>query len=172
MSLLMSEKSSPSILAKYSKNIDHLAIAVTDLESSIEFHQNILGFTLVERRETTGKKTAMSSAVMRSGSITFVLIQGKSSDSQVSKFIEHYGPGVQHIAIEVENLINVSEELKKRGFEFDTDIIRSPGLKQIFSKRNPVSGLMIEFIEKTDNADFTDNSVQQLFESLEEKGSF
>lgn len=172
MSLLMSKTSSLSVLAKYSKNIDHLAIAVTDLESSIEFHQNVLGFTLAERRKTTGKKTAMSSAVMRCGPITFVLIQGKSSDSQVSKFIEHYGPGVQHIAIEVESLVNVFEELKKRGFEFDTDIICSPGLKQIFSKRNPVSGLMIEFIERTSDGDFTDNSVQNLFESLEEKDSF
>lgn len=169
----MQQTTSLSLLSKYSKNIDHIAIAVTDLESSIEFHRSVLGFELIERRETTGKTTAMISAVMRSGSITFVLLQGTSSNSQVSKYIELYGPGVQHIAIEVEKIVDVYEELIERGFEFNTDIIRSPGLNQIFSKRYPDLGLMIELIERTEeNTGFTDNNVQQLFDELEKKDSF
>lgn len=164
---------SSSLLSQLSKNIDHIAIAVNDLEKSIDFYQNVLGFTLFERRETVGKKTAMSSAVMRSGCITFVLLQGRNPDSQVSKYIEQYGSGVQHIAIEVQSLVDVSEDLKQRGVEFCTDIICSPGMKQIFSKRDPISGIMIELIEKTAaEANFTDNSVQQLFETLEEKDLF
>lgn len=91
------------MLSNYSKNIDQIAIAATDLESSIHFYESILGFELIERRKTPGKKTAMISAVMRLGAITFVLLQGTSPDSQVTKFMEHHGPGVQHIAIGFKN---------------------------------------------------------------------
>ena len=93
-----------SILARYATGIDHVAIAVPDLETSIEFYSKVLGFELVERRRTEGTATAMVSAVMKAGPLTFVLIQGTSPQSQVSRFIEHYGPGVQHIAISVENI--------------------------------------------------------------------
>lgn len=90
----------------------------------------------------------MISAVMRSGAITFVLLQGTSPDSQVTKFIEHHGPGVQHIAIEVTHIGDVVKDLKQRGFDFNTNIIHSPGFNQIFSKTNPHSGLIIKLIEK------------------------
>jgi hypothetical protein len=55
--------------------------------------------------------------------------------------------------------------------EFDTTIIESPGLRQIFSKRDSGSGMMFEFIERM-GGDFSDQSVQNLFEQLEQKNSF
>lgn len=164
--------STSTLLSKYVKKIDHIAIAVTNLESSIDFHKNVLGLELVELRETSGKSTAMISAVMQLNSIKFVFLQGMGPDSQVSKYIEHYGPGVQHIAIEVDSLIDVSEDLIERGFEFDTGVIRSQNLTQIFSRRDPGSGLMIELIERTGNSGFSEENVQQLFEQLEESNSF
>jgi methylmalonyl-CoA/ethylmalonyl-CoA epimerase len=161
----------PQLLAKYVKAIDHIAIAVTDLEQSIDLYRKVLGFGLHERRRTEGKTTAMISAVMKAGPLTVVLLQGTSSDSQVSKYVEHYGPGVQHIAFEVENLPAAAEELKRAGLEFDTDVINSPGLRQIFSARDSGSGMMYELIERM-GGDFSDDSVQNLFEQLERKGAF
>ena len=161
-----------SILARYATGIDHVAIAVPDLETSIEFYSKVLGFELVERRRTEGTATAMVSAVMKVGPLTFVLIQGTSPQSQVSRFIEHYGPGVQHIAISVENIEEVASGLKESGMEFDTTIIRSPGLQQIFTHRDAGSGLMIEFIDRSGKGDFSDQSVQELFSQLEAKDSF
>lgn len=163
--------SNPMSLGKYARSVDHVAIAVHDLEASIQFFSQTLGFELHERRKTEGKHTAMVSAVMKAGPLTFVLLQGTSPDSQVSKFVEHYGAGVQHVAIGVENLPEMAEDLKASGMEFDTNVITSPGLKQIFTKRDTGSGLMIEFIERL-GGDFSDQSVQQLFEQLEQKDSF
>jgi methylmalonyl-CoA/ethylmalonyl-CoA epimerase len=161
-----------SILARHAKGIDHVAIAVRNLEESIDFFSKVLGFECVERRRTEGKSTAMISAVMKAGPITFVLLEGTTPESQVSRFVENYGPGVQHLAIAVDNLEAVSDELKASGLEFDTSIIRSPGLDQIFSHRDSGSGLMIELINRNDRGDFSDTSVQQLFEELEKKNSF
>jgi methylmalonyl-CoA/ethylmalonyl-CoA epimerase len=173
----MSEKESPASVAslvamhKYATSVDHVAIAVHDLEASIKFYTEVLGFELHERRKTEGKATAMVSAVIKAGPITFVLLQGTSPDSQVSKFVEHFGAGVQHIAIGVQNLPEMAEELKAAGMEFDTTVIQSPGLRQIFSKRDPGSGMMYEFIERL-GGDFSDESVQQLFLQLEQKDSY
>jgi methylmalonyl-CoA epimerase len=167
----MTSQSVPELLAKYARSIDHIAIAVHDLEQSIAFYQKVLGFELHERRRTEGKTTAMISAVMKAGPVTVVLLEGTSPESQVSKYVEHYGPGVQHIAFEVENLPAAAEELKRAGLEFDTSIIESPGLRQIFSARDPGSGMMYEFIERM-GGDFSDASVQNLFEQLEKKGTF
>lgn len=158
-------------LSKYATSIDHVAIAVRDLEESIRFYTEVAGFELKERRRTEGKQTAMISAVLQAGPITVVLLQGTSPESQVSRFVEHFGPGVQHLAIGVQNLPEMAEELKAAGMEFDTTVINSPGLRQIFSSRDPVSGMMFEFIERM-GGDFSDQSVQQLFEQLEQKNAF
>jgi len=158
-------------LGKYATSVDHVAIAVRDLEESIKLYTDVLGFELKERRRTEGKHTAMVSAVLKAGPVTIVLLQGTSTDSQVSRFVENFGPGVQHVAIGVQNLPEMAEELKAAGMEFDTTVIQSPGLRQIFSKRDPGSGMMFEFIERM-GGDFSDQSVQQLFEQLEQKDSY
>lgn len=160
-----------TMLSKYVTSIDHVAIAVPNLEESIRFYTEVLGFELKERRRTEGKQTAMISAVLKAGAITVVLLEGTSPESQVSRFVEHFGPGVQHLALGVQNLPEMAEELKEAGMEFDTTVINSPGLRQIFSKRDPGSGMMFEFIERM-GGDFSDQSVQQLFEQLEKKNAF
>ena len=167
----MSNPNALAVLSRYAKSIDHLAIAVPDLEASIEFYSKVLGFTLRERRETKGKVTAMVSAVMEAGPVTAVLLQGTSPESQVSRYVEHYGPGVQHIAIAVENLHQFAEDLKEAGIEFDTNVIEGGGLRQIFTHRDPGSGMMFEFIERL-GGDFSDESVKNLFQQLEEKDAF
>jgi 4-hydroxyphenylpyruvate dioxygenase-like putative hemolysin len=163
----------PSTLTGAATGIDHIAVAVPDLEASIEFFTRKVGFKLKERRETLGKKTGMISAVLQAGPITVVLVQGTSPESQVSRFIEHYGPGVQHIAIGLNNLPGVAEHLRGSGLDFDTSVIHGKGLLQIFSHRDPGSGLMFEFIEHVEETgDFSDESVQELFRQLEEGDNF
>lgn len=171
--MIPERKPSPSTLAQAAVGIDHIAVAVPDLEASIDFFTQAVGFKLKERRETKGKKTGMVSAVLEAGPITVVLVQGTSPESQVSRYIEHYGPGVQHIAIGLRNLPGVAEHLESSGLEFDTSVIHGKGLLQIFSHRDKGSGLMFEFIEHVEETgDFSDESVQELFRQLEEGDNF
>jgi methylmalonyl-CoA/ethylmalonyl-CoA epimerase len=55
---------------KYARGIDHVAIAVGDLETTIHWFTAILGFTVKERRETDGITTGMISPVLEAGPIT------------------------------------------------------------------------------------------------------
>jgi methylmalonyl-CoA/ethylmalonyl-CoA epimerase len=171
----MGEKTKQAVLtsavAKYSSRIDHLAIAVLNLETSIEWFTSVLGFSLTERRKTEGTKTGMISAVLEAGPLSIVLLQGTSPESQVSRFIENYGPGVQHIAIRVENVADLANDLRGAGLEFDTSVIEGGGVRQVFSKRDKGTGLMFEFIERLESG-FVDQNVTSLFTQLEEKNSF
>jgi len=160
-------------LASRAIGLDHLAVAVPDLERSLAFYRDVVGFEVLERRETTGEKTGMVSAVLQAGPITLVLVQGTSPESQVSRYVESYGPGLQHVAIAVDDLPRLAEDLAASGVEFDTTVIQGEGIRQIFTHRDPGSGMMFELIERqTPQGRFSDESVGELFRQLEEKDSF
>ncbi len=152
--------------------VDHLAIAVEDLDAAVAFYRDRLGFTETERRVTQGTKTGMESVVLVGGDLRVVLLKGTSEESQVTRYVREYGPGVQHVAFRVSDIEAVVADLLGRGMEFDTPVLTAPGLKQAFSKRDPISGMMFEIIQRTGEEGFSDANVQKLFESLEEKGSF
>jgi 4-hydroxyphenylpyruvate dioxygenase-like putative hemolysin len=154
------------------KKIDHIAIAVRDLEAGIAYFSEVLGFQLVRRRKISGGSTGMVSAEMEHHGIKFVLCQGTEPASQVSRLIEHAGPGVAHIALEVADAGKAENALRERGMRFDTALIRGPGLNQIFSSRDPNTGLSFEFIERNGEQDFLEENIQDLFQQLERSGAY
>jgi methylmalonyl-CoA/ethylmalonyl-CoA epimerase len=150
--------------------IDHLAIAVPDLEQAIQWASKLLGFEIVERRETQGGHTGMKSAVMRLGPLTFVLMEGVGQDSQITRFVDKHGAGVQHVALRVRDIGSAIVALSQDESDpFSTPRLDSDGLSQIFVARDPATGLMIELIERRDDSGFSDENVHRLFESLEKQ---
>jgi methylmalonyl-CoA/ethylmalonyl-CoA epimerase len=154
------------------KRIDHIAIAVRDLEDAIVLFRDTLGFELVRRLNVVGKATGMISAEMERNDIKFVLCQGTESESQVSRLIQEYGVGVAHIALEVDDAEDVAASLTERGMGFDTSLIKGQGLKQIFSTRDPNSGLSFEIIERSGEHGFLETNVNELFAQLERSGTY
>jgi methylmalonyl-CoA/ethylmalonyl-CoA epimerase len=152
--------------------IDHIALAVPDLDAAAQWVKNVLGFHLEESRETYGKHSGMKSAVLRLGSVTIVLTEGVGEKSQTSQFVENFGAGVQHVAFRVQDLGNAIASMHDTGLEFSSPRLDSDGLSQIFSKRNPATGLMVELIERRDYDGFRDENVQRLFDSLESEELF
>ncbi len=154
------------------KKIDHIAIAVKDLEMAVNFYCDVLGFNLIQRRLVTGQRTGMHAAELEHNNIKFVLCQGLDPESQVSRLIENFGVGVAHIALEVEDVDSVATCLSKQGLNFDTTVIKGAGLKQIFSSRDANSGLSFEFIERGGEAGFLEENVNELFAQLEKSGAY
>ncbi len=148
--------------------IDHVAIAVTDLDAAVALYQDVFGFELINRREIQGAFTGMKSAELDAGGFSIVLVQGTDPASQVSRYIEEYGPGVQHIAVAVPDVEPLASKLRESGVQFATDVIRGDGLIQVFTQRDQNSGMMFEFIQRTaSGGGFEQNNIQQLFEQLE-----
>jgi 4-hydroxyphenylpyruvate dioxygenase-like putative hemolysin len=148
------------------EGIDHIAVAVPDLEAAINWYSENLGFRLVERRVTRGERTAMRSAVMVAGGAVVVLIQGTSPESQVSRFIEHFGPGVQHVAFLVRDMDEAMDRLSRAGVDADTPVLCDTGIRQVFLRRDPGSGVRAELIERS-GGNFSDASVERLFRAFE-----
>lgn len=158
-------------LQKYARAIDHVAIAVPDLDKAVAFYTNVLGFVAEEEKVTHGTTTAMRSRVVRAGDVKFVLVHGTSPESAVSQYIEAYGPGVQHVALLVDDIEAVVNDLRPQ-LEFDTVIITGPNLKQAFTHRDEPSGMVFELVERTNYDGFVDNNVKGLWDALESKKAF
>lgn len=159
-------------LSEWALAIDHVAIAVHSLPDAIEHFRNSFGFEVIEEREVAGEFSGMETAVLTAGGVKFVLVQGTSPASNVSRFIEHYGPGVQHVAIRVDQAEAVLGDLRARGCDLLTDIIHADGLDQIFTRRDANSGMQVELISRSQNEGFSDNNVRELFEAMEREQVF
>ncbi len=161
-----------SVFARAAVGIDHVAIAVRDLDAAIAYYGDVLGMELRERRQISGRVSGMDSAVMEAGGVKFVLVQGDSPESNVSRYIEAYGPGVQHVAIEIPDAQEAIDDLRSRGADLLTGIINGPGLDQIFTKREPNSGIQLEIIARAENEGFDPRNVQELFEAMERENVY
>lgn len=159
-------------IAKHARCIDHVALAVPDLDSAADWYGNILGFTVEEEKVTQGAQSSMRSRVVRAGGSTIALCQGTSPESSVSRFIQAFGPGVQHVAILVEDIEAVVADLTAQGVAFDTPVIVGAKLKQAFTHRDTASGMVYELVQRDEYGGFQDTNVQQLWDSLEKKNSF
>ncbi|WP_246797569.1 VOC family protein [Burkholderia perseverans] len=153
--------------------IDHIALAVVDLEAAVQLFTHVLGFRLMARRHIQGRKTGMRSAELESGGgLKFVLCQGTEPESQVSRLVSEFGPGVAHIALEVDDVAQTVDELRRRGMGFDTSVIEGPGLTQSFTSRDRNTGLSFEIIKRNGEHGFVDDNIQSLFDQLEKSDSY
>jgi len=148
------------------RGLDHIAIAVVNLNDAIEWYTKMLGFRLTEMKTTRGDKTGMVWAVMKAGSAVVVLIQGTEPESQVSRFVEKFGPGVQHLALEVYDLSHAVDSVVAAGGEADSPIFNDIGIRQIFLRRESGSGVRIELIERR-GGNFSNHTVESLFRQFE-----
>jgi catechol 2,3-dioxygenase-like lactoylglutathione lyase family enzyme len=146
--------------------IDHIAIAVSDLPEAVRWYTSALGFKLLEKRTTRGERTGMISAVLVSGGVVVVLVQGTEPESQVSRFVDAFGAGVQHVAFRVRNLTTAVGRLRQANAAVDTPLIEDEGIRQAFLRRDPGSGVRVELIERK-GGDFTDRSINKLFRAFE-----
>lgn len=95
--------------------IDHVGVAVPDLDEAIAFYRDTYGMTLAheEVNEEQGVREAMM-AVGDSGSHV-QLLAPLSPESTIAKFLDRSGPGVQQVAYRVADIDAVSEVLRERG---------------------------------------------------------
>ena len=160
----------PSVLGDCARRIDHVAIAVRDVEEAVAMFERSYGFTVVERRKVEGEFSGMVMVTMQAGGVTFVLCEGDSPRSNVCQYIEHFGPGVQHVAIEVYDQTAVVDDLRERRADLITGIVSSPGLDQTFTRRDANTGMQVEFVTRTQNSGF--NNVKELMDAVERENAY
>lgn len=127
--------------------LDHVGVAVRDLDSAVRFFTEVVGLKLesYESVEEQGVKIAFLSA----GNIEVELITPLSNKSPVTKFLERRGEGVHHIAFRVKNLPEVLKRLKSRGLQLIDDKPRrgAKGRKIVFVHPKNAFGILLEICE-------------------------
>lgn len=128
--------------------IDHLGIAVQNLDDSIQFYCHTLGLPLKGTEEVESQKIRV--AFLPVGESKFELLEPTDPESPIAKFMEKKGAGIQHVALRVENIEAEIERLKAAGVQFigEKPTIGAGGAKIIFIHPKSTNGVLLELCEK------------------------
>jgi methylmalonyl-CoA/ethylmalonyl-CoA epimerase len=97
------------------RSFSHIGIAVTAIESGLRLYRDVLGLELEGTEEVSEQKVRV--AMLRAGTTRVELLEPLSDESAVAKFIAKRGPGIHHIALEVEDIDRTLETLVADGLE-------------------------------------------------------
>ena len=95
------------------KGLEHVAIAVKDLDASVHYYVHVLGFAPPELEVVEEQK--VRTAIFGHGMGRIELICPTDASSSVAKFLEKRGEGLHHICVEVADLKATLAELKAKG---------------------------------------------------------
>ena len=96
------------------EHIEHLGIAVRDLEESIPVYEKLLNTKCYKREEVASEHVI--TAFFQTGNNKIELLQATSAESAIAKHIEKRGEGIHHVAYAVENIRAEMERLRAEGF--------------------------------------------------------
>jgi methylmalonyl-CoA/ethylmalonyl-CoA epimerase len=146
--------------------IDHVAVAVHDVDAAVAFFVDGLGFREAERRtDATG-----DSAVVEAGGVTVVLTAPGDPDSGPARWLAEHGPGVQHLAIEVLNANYVRDALLAANVPLLGEVsVGANGLEHFFTLRDEAAGIHLGFVSRTgERSRFDAENVRALSAAIDE----
>ena len=95
------------------RGLDHVDIAVKDLDAAVHYYVHVLGFAPPELEVVTEQK--VRTAIFGHGMGRIELICPTDASSGVAKFLEKRGEGLHHICVEVDDIVATLAELKAKG---------------------------------------------------------
>jgi methylmalonyl-CoA/ethylmalonyl-CoA epimerase len=129
------------------KRINHIAMAVKDIEASAQFYQTILGLNLTGIEVVAAQKTRVG--FFKVGESNIELVQPSEPDSPIAKFLESKGPGIHHICFEVDDIEAEIKAYVARGAALVDQKPRegAHGSKVAFLHPKSSGGVLIELCE-------------------------
>ncbi|WP_298503091.1 methylmalonyl-CoA epimerase [uncultured Maribacter sp.] len=130
-------------------HIEHLGIAVDNLEESIAYYEKVLGLTCYSIEEVVDQK--VKTAFFMVGSTKIELLESTSPDGPIGKFIAKKGQGIHHIAFAVENATKALQVAEERGVQLIDKVSRkgAEGLDIGFLHPKSTLGVLTELCSKS-----------------------
>ena len=128
------------------RGIHHLGVAVEDLDAAVATYERLFGAEL-EHRETV-EEQGVEAASLRVGSDRVELLASLGADTPVGKFLAKRGPGMHHVAYEVDDVGRAIDELAAEGAELIDERPRRGlfGLEVAFVHPDSVHGVLAEVV--------------------------
>jgi len=133
------------------KKIDHLGIAVRDLDAVRRFYTDLL--ELPDLGEEIVAEQKVRVAFLPVGETKVELLEPTSPDSPIAKFIESKGEGIHHVSFAVDDINLALSKLKERGVRLIDEVPRigAHGAKIAFIHPKASSGVLIELCERSEH---------------------
>lgn len=130
------------------RKIEHLGIAVKDLEKSNELFKKLLGKKHYKEEAVVGEGVRTSFFLI--GETKVELLEASRQDSPIKKFIDKKSEGIHHIAFEVEDIFTEMERLKSEGFEIlnETPKEGADNKLVVFLHPKTTNGVLVELCQE------------------------
>lgn len=130
------------------EHIEHLGIAVKDLEASIPLYEKLLG-TSCYKRETVESEGVVT-AFFQSSINKIELLQATKDDSPIAKFIASRGEGLHHVAFAVKDIRSEMARLRSDGFRLLNDEPKTGADNKLICFVHPkdAGGVLMELCQK------------------------
>ena len=130
------------------KNIEHLGIAVKNLDASISLYERLLNVSCYKREKVNSEN--VETAFFKNGETKIELLASTSEDGVIAKFIERKGEGIHHMALEVDNIFEEMQRLKAEGFTFISEVPKEGADNKLICFLHPKStkGLLVELCQE------------------------
>lgn len=130
-------------------HIEHIGIAVKNLNAAIKYYEEVLGLKCYAVEEVKDQK--VKTAFFKIGQTKIELLESTDPEGPVAKFIEKKGEGIHHLAFAAENLPLALIELKDKGINLIDESPRkgAEGLDIAFIHPKSTYGVLTELCEKT-----------------------
>ena len=126
--------------------VDHIAIAVNNVDEALKNYQNILRIEKIDIEEVPTEKVRVVMLKLEDSRIE--LMEPMGDDSPISKFLKERGEGIHHIAITADNIEDDIDRAKKNGIKFLGEIRSgSYGRKIAFIHPKSLNGVLTEFCQ-------------------------
>ncbi|HVH25873.1 MAG TPA: methylmalonyl-CoA epimerase [Vicinamibacterales bacterium] len=124
--------------------LDHIGIAVNDLDAALRFYRDALGLDVEAPEEVPSQK--VRARFVPVGQSSLELLQATAPDSPIAKFVEKRGPGLHHITLRVEDIHAALAQLKARGATLVDDSPRpgAEGALVAFIHPSSAHGVLVE----------------------------
>ena len=130
------------------KKINHVAVAVADLDASLVFWRDAMGIELHHVEDVPSQKAAV--AFLPVGESEVELVKPTSDESGLAKFVAEKGGGLHHLCFEVDDIEAMLEELKAKGVRLIDETAKVlPGRKMAFVHPKSTGGVLVELYEVT-----------------------
>lgn len=138
------------------RSVDHVGIAVPDLQAAIEFYTSVLGMRLVHREDSPDHQVseAMLAPADPGATVIVQLVAPLSEHSPLTRFLDRTGPGVQHLAFRVSDVEHAAAEYRRRGLRllYDSPRPGTRGSRINFVHPKDTGGVLLELVEAAEES--------------------